>query len=75
MKVLLARGGNGGFGNAYFKSSVNQAPEHANPGLEGEERVFWLRLKADRRRWPCRAAERGQVDIPARSFQRDAESC
>src|ERR1041384_7712584 len=31
-RVLLARGGNGGFGNAYFKSSVNRAPERANPG-------------------------------------------
>jgi len=44
-RVLLARGGNGGFGNAYFKSSVNQAPRHANPGQEGEERTLWLRLK------------------------------
>ena len=44
-RVLLARGGNGGFGNAHFKSSVNQAPRHANPGLDGEERVIWLRLK------------------------------
>jgi GTP-binding protein len=45
MRVLLARGGNGGFGNAHFKSSVNQAPRHANPGQDGEERTFWLRLK------------------------------
>ena len=44
-RVLLARGGNGGFGNAHFKSSVNQAPRRANPGLEGEERWIWLRLK------------------------------
>jgi GTP-binding protein len=44
-RVLIARGGNGGFGNAQFKSSVNQAPRHANPGLEGEERTLWLRLK------------------------------
>jgi GTP-binding protein len=44
-RVLLARGGNGGFGNTQFKSSVNQAPRHANPGLEGEERTVWLRLK------------------------------
>jgi GTP-binding protein len=44
-RVLLARGGNGGFGNAYFKSSVNQAPRRANPGLEGSERWLWLRLK------------------------------
>lgn len=44
-RVLLAKGGNGGFGNAYFKSSVNRAPYHANPGLDGEERTVWLRLK------------------------------
>lgn len=44
-RVLLAKGGNGGFGNAHFKSSVNQAPRRANPGLEGEERALWLRLK------------------------------
>ncbi|MEL7048346.1 MAG: GTPase ObgE, partial [Pseudomonadota bacterium] len=35
--VLLAKGGNGGFGNCHFKSSTNQAPTHANPGLAGEE--------------------------------------
>ncbi len=45
MKVRIAKGGNGGFGNAYFKSSTNRAPRHANPGQEGEERWIWLRLK------------------------------
>ncbi len=44
-KVLLAKGGNGGFGNARFKSSTNQAPRRANPGQAGEERTLWLRLK------------------------------
>jgi GTPase len=44
-KVRLARGGNGGFGNAYFKSSINRAPRRANPGQPGEERTIWLRLK------------------------------
>ena len=44
-RVLLARGGNGGFGNAHFKSATNQAPRHANPGQEGSERWIWLRLK------------------------------
>jgi GTP-binding protein len=44
-RILLAKGGNGGFGNAHFKGPSNQAPRHANPGLPGEERVLWLRLK------------------------------
>ena len=44
-KILLAKGGNGGFGNLYFKSSTNRAPARANPGLEGVERTIWLRLK------------------------------
>ena len=44
-RVQLARGGNGGFGNHYFKSSTNQAPRRANPGQEGVERTIWLRLK------------------------------
>jgi GTP-binding protein len=44
-RVLLAKGGNGGFGNEHFKSSTNRAPRHANPGQPGEERWVWLRLK------------------------------
>ncbi len=44
-RVLLAKGGNGGFGNLHFKSSTNQAPRRANPGQEGIERTIWLRLK------------------------------
>ncbi len=44
-RVLLAKGGNGGWGNLHFKSSTNRAPRRANPGQEGVERTLWLRLK------------------------------
>jgi len=44
-KVILAKGGNGGFGNTRFKSSTNRAPRHANPGEAADERWVWLRLK------------------------------
>ena len=44
-RVMLLRGGNGGFGNAHFKSATNQAPRHANPGQPGEEKTVILRLK------------------------------
>ena len=55
-RFRLAKGGNGGFGNAYFKSSTNQAPNWANPGLEGEEKTIWLRLKL--------IADAGLVGLP-----------
>ncbi|MGR3617027.1 MAG: GTPase ObgE [Paracoccaceae bacterium] len=44
-RVLLAKGGNGGFGNLHFKSATNQAPRRANSGQDGVERTVWLRLK------------------------------
>lgn len=42
---VVAKGGNGGFGNLHFKTSTNQAPRRANPGQAGIERTIWLRLK------------------------------
>ncbi|MBN9469822.1 MULTISPECIES: GTPase ObgE [unclassified Bosea (in: a-proteobacteria)] len=55
-RFVLCKGGNGGFGNAYFKTATNQAPRHANPGLDGEERWVWFRLKL--------IADAGLVGLP-----------
>src|SRR3989338_2389483 len=44
-KVLIAKGGLGGKGNAFFKSSRNTTPRYAQPGLRGEERKLNLKLK------------------------------
>jgi GTP-binding protein len=44
-RLVLLRGGDGGFGNAHYKSSTNRAPRRADKGFPGEERWVWLRLK------------------------------
>jgi len=44
-RVVLARGGDGGFGNMHYKSSTNRAPRRADPGYPGQEMWVWLRLK------------------------------
>ena len=44
-EFIIARGGDGGFGNTYFKSSVNQAPRKFIPGFPGQEMWVWLKLK------------------------------
>jgi GTP-binding protein len=44
-RVLLARGGDGGFGNAHYKTSTNQSPRRGDPGWPGAEKWIWLRLK------------------------------
>jgi len=44
-RIVLCKGGDGGFGNTHYKSSTNQAPRQKGEGWPGEERWIWLRLK------------------------------
>ena len=54
--VLLARGGDGGLGNAHYKSSTNRSPRKTLPGWPGEERWIWMQLKL--------IADAGLVGLP-----------
>ncbi len=56
MRIVLLKGGDGGFGNARFKTSTNRAPRRADKGWPGEERWVWLRLKL--------IADAGLVGLP-----------
>jgi GTP-binding protein len=55
-KVIIAQGGDGGFGNDHYKSSINRAPRRFDVGWPGEERWVWLRLKL--------IADAGLVGLP-----------
>jgi GTPase len=54
--IVLARGGDGGFGNAHYKSATNRAPRKTTPGWPGEERWIWMQLKL--------IADAGLVGLP-----------
>jgi GTPase len=55
-RLVMLRGGDGGFGNTHFKTSTNQAPRRADPGWPGKELWVWLRLKL--------IADAGLVGLP-----------
>ena len=55
-REVLLRGGDGGFGNAHYKSSTNRAPRRVDPGWPGRELWVWLRLKL--------IADAGLVGLP-----------
>jgi GTP-binding protein len=44
-RVIIAKGGDGGYGNLHYKTSTNRAPRRADAGWPGEELALWLRLK------------------------------
>ena len=58
-RVIIAKGGAGGFGNVHFKTSTNQAPTEHTPGGEPEEKRLRLATETDCRYWPGWLSERG----------------
>ena len=72
-QVLLAKGGDGGFGNLHFKSSTNRAPRQKTPGWPGEQKQAQARAARARRCRPARHAERRQVDADRGDLERAAE--
>ena len=72
-RVCCCRGGDGGFGNAHYKSSTNRAPRRADKGWPGRGALGLAAAQADRRCRAGRAAERRQIHLPRRRLRRAAE--
>jgi GTP-binding protein len=62
-KVLLAKGGDGGFGNLHFKTSTNRAPRQKTPGWPGEQKKLKLELRGV-------LADVGLLGMPTRASRR-----
>jgi GTP-binding protein len=74
-KFILAKGGAGGRGNAFFKSSTNRAPRKSQPGEPGQEMWVWLRLKLIADAGLLGAAKCRQINLPQRRVSGPAQDC
>ena len=72
-RVVLLRGGDGGFGNTHYKSSTNRAPRRADKGWPGRGALGLAAAEADRRCGAGRAAECRQIHVPCRGVGGAAE--